>query len=710
MKNRSAFLIIAILISLVCLGVRHNRRHGYVQYYRDHIIPNEHGLTAYYYDNTEWKGAPVLMRVEKKVSLGTKDGGLKGDNFSISWRGLITIPYSGTYKFKLYSDDGSWLYLNGIPIVKNDGVRPALKASIRRYIRKGVYPIEIRYFQAWGETVMDLFWRPPHPFRHLSGGISPVFLRPVDAAFDRSVEFRLKMDVRRWDLLLRISIFILLLSIVNIRTGFLERFYSWVKENPTAVIIFLLIIIFRCLFFGSVPGVQGDETWHALTASAFLEGRDISLLRGMTSYTGPYYLIQVPLYILFGFNPISLRLVPVFFNSMALLLCYLLIKRLYDTRTGLFSLLILGVWPVSYMYSRINFDITAFSPFFLFLSLYLIYRRTAGSLILAGLVLGAGIYNHLLFICVPASIFLLLFLETKGRLIFNRRFYLVLIPLLFVWGIKVMDIRYSGSGAIHSKLRIDEILYILKYSTTVILPAVLNGTVMYKLFTGKVLIKVLPVNIIILSLCIILLFIRKGLIDRNLVRLIFIIIATHVMISCIIPTTRPRYFIIPAVLMGLIPAICLSKISRFRYFSACLLTILLVTNIFYISTNYLYSYMKTRGEGIYIYDERLPFPVYARSHKYICTKELYKFIVSKGYSKVFTNYWISNNLVFWDLGKDLLICDRAEDFNGGPKECLVLYESKMDKEPGWHHEWQQSIEETGLTEIPGVKNFRVFVK
>lgn len=224
MKRKLIILGILISIFFICLGIRYKSQKAYRRYYLEHIIPAEHGLTAYYYDNTDWNGKPVLRRIERKVyfknvrdmGLGEMEGDFKNGNFSISWRGLLTVPCSGIYKFKLYSDDGSYLYLNDMPIVENGGVRPAQKASIRRYLRKGIYPIEIKYFQAWGETVMELRWRPPYPFRYLQGQIPAIFLKPVDTAFDKSAVEELHTIVRGWNFIVMIFTFVIFLFIFNL--------------------------------------------------------------------------------------------------------------------------------------------------------------------------------------------------------------------------------------------------------------------------------------------------------------------------------------------------------------------------------------------------------------------------------------------------------------------------------------------------------------
>lgn len=706
----------------MCIGARHIRTQQYLNYYLNHINLNENGLRAYYYNNPEWKGKPVLSRVEKGIYLklnSTRNKGPEGvnigkDSFSIKWHGLLTMPLFGKHKFRLVSDDGSRLFLNGVPIVKNDGIHPARKVSARKYIRKGTYPVEIRYFQMHGEAIIYLYWRPPHPLKDSQHQIPLSFLHPVNSEFNQSVAYKLNGYVKKWTLLVKLSIFIFILGIVNLWAGFFEKIYffvtSSIKENFIASIVLLLGIIFRSLFLGSIPGIHGDETWSTLRALSFLEGREISILRGMTSYSGPFFLLQAPVYTLLGYNPIALRVFPVFFNTLALLFCYMLVKRIYDARTGLFSIIILSFLPITFMYSRISWEITTFSLFFLFLALYLIYSQRPGRLILAGFVLGAGVYNHLLFICVPVSLFLVGILETKGKLVFYKRFYLVLIPILLLCSIRILDIKYFGTGHIVEPSGFSENIYRLKLSITAVLPQVLDGTLLYKLFTGRALVKVFPVNLILIGICILSLFIKRTLIDKNLLRLIFIGTACYLMIFYHTSGPSPRYFLIPVTLLGLIPSVCLGKIAKERkrilkFLAIGTVFILSAVNIFYICINYFYSYRKTNGGCFHEHLEGLRFPTFVTSHHYVDTRELYEFLTKTGFNRVASYSFVTNNLLFWDIGNHLLQCYGRRAFREMPNECVIFYDLDIAAQLSSAHIDRRELMETG-----DVKNFRIYRK
>lgn len=67
--------------------------------------------------------------------------------FAIQYRGMIYIKESGTYKFRLLSDDGSKLYIDSELIIDNDGLHSPKSKEESVYFSKGEYPIRIDYFQ-----------------------------------------------------------------------------------------------------------------------------------------------------------------------------------------------------------------------------------------------------------------------------------------------------------------------------------------------------------------------------------------------------------------------------------------------------------------------------------------------------------------------------------------------------------------------------------
>jgi len=68
--------------------------------------------------------------------------------FAIRYDGFISLPKDSVWKFKVTSDDGAILYIDGQPIVSNDGRHNATTATGERNLRAGRHALRLDYFQA----------------------------------------------------------------------------------------------------------------------------------------------------------------------------------------------------------------------------------------------------------------------------------------------------------------------------------------------------------------------------------------------------------------------------------------------------------------------------------------------------------------------------------------------------------------------------------
>lgn len=71
-------------------------------------------------------------------------------NIGLVFDGYIEIPADGIYSFYTYSDDGSTLRVGGRLAVDNDGLHSRTERSGQVALRRGMHPIEIRYFDTNG--------------------------------------------------------------------------------------------------------------------------------------------------------------------------------------------------------------------------------------------------------------------------------------------------------------------------------------------------------------------------------------------------------------------------------------------------------------------------------------------------------------------------------------------------------------------------------
>jgi mono/diheme cytochrome c family protein len=82
-------------------------------------------------------------------------------NFGVRFKGLISVPATGDYRFTTRSDDGSKLFINGVQVVDNDGTHGMENKSGTIQLPEGDHLIEVTFFQAGGGFGLNVFWSGP---------------------------------------------------------------------------------------------------------------------------------------------------------------------------------------------------------------------------------------------------------------------------------------------------------------------------------------------------------------------------------------------------------------------------------------------------------------------------------------------------------------------------------------------------------------------
>jgi hypothetical protein len=121
----------------------------------------EDRLSATYWTNAEWSGAPALTRTEGAVE--TDREGLErllgeSPGYSAEWSGVLFAPRAGEYRFTITSDDGSWVLLDGATVIDNGGRHGAARRMARLRLTRGSHPLIVRYFDAGGVGVVHFSW------------------------------------------------------------------------------------------------------------------------------------------------------------------------------------------------------------------------------------------------------------------------------------------------------------------------------------------------------------------------------------------------------------------------------------------------------------------------------------------------------------------------------------------------------------------------
>lgn len=77
--------------------------------------------------------------------------------FAIRYEGNFMIPTDGGWAFKLVSDDGAVLYIDGAKIIDLDGVHEVAEKIGQKALKAGVHRLTLDYFQGTGKVALQLF-------------------------------------------------------------------------------------------------------------------------------------------------------------------------------------------------------------------------------------------------------------------------------------------------------------------------------------------------------------------------------------------------------------------------------------------------------------------------------------------------------------------------------------------------------------------------
>ena len=105
----------------------------------------------------------LLFAHELNVSPKAMTGGFPGidpsrnENFAIRWEAPLAVDNEADYTFRLLSDDGAIVTIDGTVIVDNDGVHGPTEKSGPVHLVKGTHGIAVDYFQSTGPVALQLY-------------------------------------------------------------------------------------------------------------------------------------------------------------------------------------------------------------------------------------------------------------------------------------------------------------------------------------------------------------------------------------------------------------------------------------------------------------------------------------------------------------------------------------------------------------------------
>jgi beta-glucosidase len=125
------------------------------------------GLRAEYFNGSDLKGAPAVVRIDKNIDFdfisapvpGFASGAFKSENFSARWTGFMTPTASGAYRIGVKVDDGFRLWVAG-KLVAEDWSTHGINTKLVDFrLEKGrQYAIKLEYFQTAGDAIAQFVW------------------------------------------------------------------------------------------------------------------------------------------------------------------------------------------------------------------------------------------------------------------------------------------------------------------------------------------------------------------------------------------------------------------------------------------------------------------------------------------------------------------------------------------------------------------------
>ena len=105
----------------------------------------------------------LLFAKELNVSPKAMTGGFPGidatrnENFAIRWEAPLIVDNEADYAFRILSDDGAIVTIDGLTIVDNDGTHGPTEKAGPVHLVKGTHGIAVDYFQSTGPVALQLF-------------------------------------------------------------------------------------------------------------------------------------------------------------------------------------------------------------------------------------------------------------------------------------------------------------------------------------------------------------------------------------------------------------------------------------------------------------------------------------------------------------------------------------------------------------------------
>lgn len=102
---------------------------------------------------------PVFEGIVPQLHATKDDFGELTDNFGLVAEGFLNIPKDNNYVFRLVSDDGSTLHIDGKLVIDHDGLHGDEAKDGEVALKAGIHPFRLDYFEAGGGNMISFLWK-----------------------------------------------------------------------------------------------------------------------------------------------------------------------------------------------------------------------------------------------------------------------------------------------------------------------------------------------------------------------------------------------------------------------------------------------------------------------------------------------------------------------------------------------------------------------
>ena len=132
---------------------------------------------------------PNVHEVRATIDYGTDDFAGHQDRFVVHADAVLRITEPGDYVFRLMSDDGSVLWLDGEEVIHHDGLHAPTPKDATIELAAGDHTLRIEMFEQTSGQALRLHWRPPG-----ASGFVPV---PAEVLFTEALDDRPTAEGRK---------------------------------------------------------------------------------------------------------------------------------------------------------------------------------------------------------------------------------------------------------------------------------------------------------------------------------------------------------------------------------------------------------------------------------------------------------------------------------------------------------------------------------